>query len=64
MCEMGECAEEGCKVNRWDCLTSTLFRSRDFISINYHVTSLILLMCKVFTRKEKRDSSYVRGVSW
>jgi hypothetical protein len=51
-------------VNRWDCLTSTLFRSRDFISINYHVTSLILLMCKVFTRKEKRDSSYVRGVSW
>jgi hypothetical protein len=36
----------------------------DFISINYHATSPILLMWQgIYEKREERVSSYVRGVS-
>jgi hypothetical protein len=37
---------------------------KDFISINYHVTSPVLLMWQgIYEEGEERISSYARGVS-
>jgi hypothetical protein len=37
---------------------------KDFMSINYHDTSPILLMWQgIYEERERRVSSYVRGVS-